>query len=599
MNNPTFSATSLNDAMIEIDGRKIPIPYEDLQLIAEHCKPPALDGMLTQEQFNEISQVAHDLVNPIQITLSEPDHIYAVIQNGSPGVIKKLTRKYKTGVDTKKPLENQYVEIPEDILRFHGRFETPVLIDEEKIGIKCTINGEAQTFSIEEAVVFFKKKHFLTPAKSQILLEILEAWCYGDRKSGKIRKVYSSPVCVIDGTIKVTTQPVDIKETLRKLRDFMPIASHPVAFGATFGWSITAPLHASLKAASAKGIQAPIAVLPGKTKAGKSALGSLFIGKGFDLKQDEFYYPYERIKSSFTLMKSLAASNIPALFDDLPPSWFLQHKEDLKAYVQTGHFGDRGRADLTIREFRGLRSFVATINDYLRIDDDLALSNRLLLLWFNEANTSRKNKELFDSLFDSVSPGFVMEIIRLAFDGQEITGILRDIEKFETPAEWVNYGINKINKLCQWYGIDTFPEYIPETESNPKSTNAYEIAEAFIAENDRIQKRNTMEYNHEAGILEKYAKYRSPLEGEFKVERMVIMGDTRDYIFFTGSAFKKLVEIAKLRVPYANALNFVNNIRSSDSGVRIEFQGNGYRKKIDGSTRFCYVVSIPVEVESP
>jgi hypothetical protein len=130
-------------------------------------------------------------------------------------------------------------------------------------------------------------------------------------------------------------------------------------------------------------------------------------------------------------MKHLGESNLPALFDDLPQNWISAHKEDLKSYVQTGHFGDRGKGDQTLIEYRGRGSFIGTINDDIMIDDDLALSMRLLIIRFTEYNRKRENKAKFDSMFDSLPDGFMYELFSTIFEGKNIREILEGVEKFE------------------------------------------------------------------------------------------------------------------------------------------------------------------------
>jgi hypothetical protein len=91
----------------------------------------------------------------------------------------------------------------------------------------------------------------------------------------------------------------------------------------------------------------------------------------------------------------------------------------------------------------------------------------------------------------------------------------------------------------------------------------------------------------------KSVKYRSPIEGEFLVEWKGL----RNHIWFTGPAFKKLTE--RLRVPYRNATDFLNNIASSDEGVRVENEGKAKTKKIWSQALWCYCISLPKESEEP
>ena len=68
----------------------------------------------------------------------------------------------------------------------------------------------------------------------------------------------------------------------------------------------------------------------------------------------------------------------------------------------------------------------------------------------------------------------------------------------------------------------------------------------------------------------------------------------REHVYFTGGAFKRVM--AWLNRPYANATNFLNNILSTDEGVRVENEGRmiSKRVRIDQSPGKFYEISIPV-----
>ena len=291
-------------------------------------------------------------------------------------------------------------------------------------------------------------------------------------------------------------------------------------------------------------------------------------------------------------MKHLGETNIPALFDDLPGDWLAMHSDDLKAYVQTGHFGDRGRSDQTIQEYRGKRSFIGTVNSSIRIDDDLAASMRIIILRFTEQNRSRKNLPEWNALIDGVPDGFLYEIFRVMFEGQSVKDIARDAEQFQTPAGWVNYTIGKLNMLSQWFGIPEWPLY-KEEGGEDQDSNAMEVAQVFIAEWQRIQRNSDEFYDSQTDQSIRSVKYRSPIEGEFLIE----WKGTRNYIWFTGPAFKTLTARQNLRLPYRNATDLLNNIASSPEGVKVENEGKAKTKKIWGQALWCYCISVPKESE--
>ena len=144
--------------------------------------------------------------------------------------------------------------------------------------------------------------------------------------------------------------------------------------------------------------------------------------------------------------------------------------------------------------------------------------------------------------------------------------------------DWINYGIDKINAICNNYGVPPFPYYEPpRTSSYP--TNALDIAQAFLGEWERIvtSEQEALIDDGDGGrrpVMK--MRYRSKIEGEFTVESKIEEKNAskqwRDYIYFTGSAFKTLISTQGLRVPYSNATNFLNNI-SKDDVVRVENEG--------------------------
>jgi len=70
------------------------------------------------------------------------------------------------------------------------------------------------------------------------------------------------------------------------------------------------------------------------------------------------------------------------------------------------------------------------------------------------------------------------------------------------------------------------------------------------------------------------------------------------YIYFTGGAFKSLVQHANLRLPYSSAAIFMNNVFSTDDGVRVESNGKAVVKKIGDRSKWCFGISIPSEVDT-
>lgn len=565
--------------IVDFGAEKINLNDEEFSLLREGTIPSAVQ-LIAEKYGITKDQLIHAAKNSkgyaesvIFVDISKLDGVSARIYNGPEGKISYIEQREKEPKETV-------------LVRFSGEIGRVVRIDGHTLGVKMIFDSTEYVLSVSDALTLLGKRYSLSTSKRQMLTEVLEHYTVRSAETGDIEDYHSSPIYVSNENIHADWDVKDTAEgTLRTLREFMPSASHPTAFVAVFSSCLIAPLHDELKRRSVKQIQTPQTLLPGKTRGGKTTLGTLFIGKGYNLEKDAYFYPYNRVYTRFTLMNKLRETNLPALFDDLPTDWVFRNKEDLKSYVQTGHFGDRGRGDQTETQYRGMRSFIGTINDDFRPDDDLALSLRLLVLWFTEYNTQRKDKEKFDAMFDSLPSGFMFIVFREIFEGKDINDVLHTVERFESVADWVNYGIDEVNKLCVKYGIDPFPPYSEEQNTHGFS-NALEIAQAFLEEWERIQ-TNTETYSEESGAIKEKTKYRSPIEGAFKAE----YADGRMYIHFTPSAFETLVGRGYLHVPYSNATNFLNNIKSNDD-VRVENEGKPHNVRIGNQPLRVYSISI-------
>lgn len=526
----------------------------------------------------------------INVQISKQDGVYGYIRNGSEGLVqwRKNTPAAKQGDPPRV--------ISLDIIRFSGSFGPVYLIDGETRGLGLKLNGISYTPMRMADFYLLVRQELSIPAPAmQKLKEVLNTYVQDAIDSGQAVDYRSSPIYVDDESVKVDFPHVgDLQDILTKLRIFHDKASHPLAYRTVLAWSLKAPLHDEIKrhADVSRRIQAPQVMMAGKTQGGKTPLGDFFIGKGYGLNKDAYFYPYQTVRTAFMLMRHLGESNLPALFDDLPSDWLQQHADDLKAYVQTGHFGDRGKADQTVQEYRGKRSFIGTVNSSIRIDDDLAASRRIIILRFTEQNRRRKNLPEWNALIDGLPDGFMVEIFRVVFEGQNIKDIAKDAEKFQSPADWINYVIGKLNMLSQWFGIAEWPLF-KEDNSTDDDSNALEIAQAFLAEWRMIEKNSEDFYDRSLESQVRAIKYRSPIEGQFCVE----WRGTRNYIWFTSGAFKTLMARHNLKLPYRNATDFLNNIPSSTDGIRVENEGKMKSKKIAGMPLKAFCMSLPVEGE--
>ena len=524
-----------------------------------------------------------------RVTISENDGIEAIIHNGKDGFIK-IKKIYPNGNDSSNKKESV-----KDIFRFNG-FLGPVLRIDQKIpGIKFQTPWEEMKLSISDFLTSARSTYSLNTSQVQYLKLVLDALVTEEDNNGNVEDFLTSPINIFNDGIQVDFPDLNNGEILKKLRDFCEVTTNQRAYLVTMGWSLLAPFHYALKSRAKGTIQCPLLVFTGRTKGGKTALASFFVGQGFNQSKDGYFFGSESVKKIFTLMKHLAETNLPALLDDVPASFNFDHKDALKSYVQTGIFGDRGRGDQTLITYKGARSFAETLNEDIMIDEDLAFNNRIIQEKYTKDSADKKNLTTWNDFINSIPSGFMISIIKELFNSKNINDILREVETFDDGLQWINFGLNKINTLCQKYGIPPFPNY-ERTSEKDFNTYAVEIAQAFIAENLRI-KNSEEEYQENDGDggerTIRNVKYRSKIEGEFKVEEKDFEGKTRYFIYFTGSAFKTLTSAQYLKVPYRNATEFLNNIESSDEGVRVESDGKPISKKIGNMPLKVFSISIP------
>jgi hypothetical protein len=578
--------------MLTVGSTEVQLSPDDFSLIQEGVIPSGILSALENSNIaeDEIIKVARSTPLPeYNITISAIDGVSGHIRNGPDGLIQWA----RNVVDSEGVAGGKRV----DVARFSGSIGPIYLIDGETRGIGLTLNGFSYgPMPVSAFYDLLREELSLTNRLMQKLKEIVNAWAEQAVRNKQAVNHRSSPIYIDnDGIIHVDFLHVgDVGDIATRLRDFHDKATHPLAYRTVLAWSLMAPLHDEIKrhADVSRRIQTPQVMTAGKTQGGKTPLGDFFIGKGYDLHKDAYFYPYQTVRTTFTLMRHLGETNLPALFDDLPSDWLQQHADDLKAYVQTGHFGDRGKPDQTVQEYRGKRSFIGTVNSSIRIDDDLAASMRIIIFRFTEQHRRRKNLPEWNALIDGLPDGFMIEIFRVMFEGQNIKDIANDAEKFQSPADWINYVIGKLNMLSQWFGIPEWPLYQEEGVEDQDS-NAMEVAQAFLAEWQMIEKNSEDYFDKSLESQVRAIKYRSPIEGEFLVE----WRGTRNYIWFTGPAFKTLTFRRNLKLPYRNATDFLNNIASTPEGIKVENEGKAKTKKIWAQALWCYCISLPKEGE--
>ena len=257
-------------------------------------KPLAEQNGIFVNEWPKIIEALENPQNGIKVTISESDGVFGFIHNGQDGVVKRIVIREAKGTERR---------IETDVVRFIGKIGPVIMIDGEMPGIKINLNGIVDVFEVRDALAFFRSEFAIPQNKMQNLGEILRSYVSQEVSKGNFEQYASSPITVVNNIIRVNSEKRhELGSILLSIRNFHPEASHREAFVSFFSWALLAPLHDELKRRSAKGIQTPIVMLSGKTRAGKTTLGNLYIGKGYDLQQDEYFYPYNRVYTRFALL---------------------------------------------------------------------------------------------------------------------------------------------------------------------------------------------------------------------------------------------------------------------------------------------------------
>jgi len=523
---------------------------------------------------------------PRNVIISATDRIEAIIHNGKDGSIK-IKRLHLTEDSSER--ESVY-----EVMRFNGHIGPVLRINQNTPGIKFTTPWSEVKLSVSDFLSHARSVYSLSVGQVQNLKLILDALVSEEYENGNIENFLTSPVSVFNDTIVVDFPDIDNSQSLAHLREFLEKSSHPNAFLAILGQSVTEPFHHELKQRARTIIQPPPLIFSGRTKGGKTELASFFAGTGFKQGKDEFFFSHERVGTRFTFMAHMAETNLPAVLDDVAASFIYNNKEALKSYVQTGHFADRGRGDQTLTEYKGARSFIITTNDDIVDDEDLALHERFIVERFTETNSAKMDRLGWVEFTNSMPEGFMLGFIKELFNGKNINDVLADVIGFESPVEWVNYGLERINLLCKKYNIPKFPSY--EVRKNDSYSIATEIFQAFVAEDQRIRlsEQETEESDGDGSFRNvRRVRYRSPIEGEFSIEIKEENGGNRIFVYFTGGAFKTLMARQYLKAPYQNATTFLNNIDSREDGVRVENNGKQISKRFGDAILKVFAISAP------
>ena len=527
-----------------------------------------------QVDIEEASKIISGQVPDYRVIISDRDHVEAQIYNGVQGSIV-----YDPGGDRSKL---------ETIARFIGSIG-PVVKMGDGFKIQFNVNNHNEILEPTEAANFIANLLGLSPGEKKKLISTLNSMAQNFKDSGNYEERNFSHIEISqDNQILVKYPQKNNEEILKVLHDFYDKAPNPDAYLVSIGFLPTSLLHYHFKKRSRAVIQVPSIMFTGTSKATKTSLISFLIFKGFDMQDtSDFVYEYERIRTQASFNNHLTESYYPMLLDDTNPQWVYQHEEQLKGYGQSAVFASRGnRSGVGVVEFHGYRSLFITMNDNYREDHSIATSNRFIIVKFGLENKIRKNKIEWQKFKQALPDGFILSLIKEIFDGVNFNDLLKSIEEFENSEDWVNFGLSLLNKLCKKYNIPEFP-YFHQSNVFDSDSYAYEVAESFISENEKIQ--DSIQGRTVGSEYIQMQTYRSPIENQFLVEDK----DGRTFIYFTSGAYKLINQQRSLKMPYSTAADFINNIKSTEEGVRVENNGQSIMKRVNKNLKHCYAISIP------
>ena len=513
------------------------------------------------ESFSERIKTP-DIIAPI-----DPDEdINAKIWNGEFGKIVYSTPKRD-----------------EVIVRWNGYILGVVLTDEKDnlFGLKYRYNEIERTVPPHVFVSMAKQMFFLPSGETKKLREIIDSYMQNEKRNDRFTEGGYSPIYVKDDKIVVEYPDVEIGDVLKQLREYHDKSTKPEAYRSMLSFCLLAPLHYYLKKKTLKGLQTPLMLLSGKTGSGKTPMTYIFIGKGYGMQKEEYVFGLNMIDKIFTFTSFLSATNIPIVLDDIGMGWVVRYHEHLKSYMQSPYFGARGNSDQTVNIYKGVASFIMTMNDDFVGDSDPAFTKRLIFVPYTERDSEKVDKPAYMKFMETIPDGFMYMITRKILHGMDINELLDSVENFGTADDWVNFGIDLINNECLLHGIDPFPKF----KSGDANGSSYvrEVLEAMITEWERGKGMSYSANSYTYGNIDVEASEN---------------GDILD-VYFTSLGLKKTLKLIG-DLPYHSAVEFINAIMKTQSRITVIKSESGNllsSRRIDGKTYPMKVYHIRMENE--
>ena len=262
--------------------------------------------------------------------------------------------------------------------------------------------GQLSTATVKDLVTHVSVNMKSTRDANKTLAELLYKYAKDQENKGQIETEHDS-IYIDSGIVKVSynTNLIDIKRTLKSLREFWPMSANPHAFISGLAYNLVAPLAYHIRTNSPPGYLFPIRISFGRTGGAKTSTDAIFVIKGFDQDKDAGFLTNEQVSTPFTFEKNMADSTLPVIINDVSPDWLFRVSTILKNSSENPTAGDRGNPDQSITRRRIKRALNITSNEAIVPSDDAARARRYILEEYTEEHVKRRNPYAFQNFMDS------------------------------------------------------------------------------------------------------------------------------------------------------------------------------------------------------